>query len=201
MNFLAHLYLAQGDEDLMLGAFLGDFVRGQRAFWSYRKGIRDGISLHRRIDKFTDQSQQVKSLRRKFPPEFRRYSGIVIDLAFDHELARNWSKYSSCDLREFDLEVRDVLSRHASQTPEKLKRFMAYADRRGLFANYRHENEMLFSLSGLGRRLKRANPLHRVGEIWPDLNQDIHDSFVSFFPEIQSQVAAWRKRRSTTTGS
>ncbi len=201
MNFLAHLYLAQGDEDLMLGAFLGDFVRGQRAFWSYRKGIRDGISLHRRIDKFTDQSQQVKSLRRKFPREFRRYSGIVIDLAFDHELARNWSMYSSCDLREFDLEVRDVLSRHASQTPEKLKRFMAYADRRGLFANYRHENEILFSLSGLGRRLKRANPLHRVGEIWPDLNQDIHDSFVSFFPEIQSQVAAWRKRRSTTTGS
>ena len=140
-------------------------------------------------------------MRRKFPREFRRYSGIVIDLAFDHELARNWSMYSSCDLREFDLEVRDVLSRHASQTPEKLKRFMAYADRRGLFANYRHENEILFSLSGLGRRLKRANPLHRVGEIWPDLNQDIHDSFVSFFPEIQSQVAAWRKRRSTTTGS
>ena len=201
MNFLAHLYLAQGDEDLMLGALLGDFVRGRQALRSYRPGIRDGIRLHRRVDTITDDSHQVKALRRKFPGEFRRYAGIVIDLAFDHELARNWSLYSSCDLHQFDLEVRDLLSRHDSQAPEELKRFMAYADRRGLFANYRHEKEMLFSLAGLGTRLKRANPLHRVGEIWPGLKQDVRGSFVSFFPQIQSHVADWRKRRSTTTGS
>ena len=157
MNFLAHLYLAQGDEDLMLGAFLGDFVRGQRALWSYRPGIRDGIRLHRRIDKLTDHSEQVKTLRRKLPSEFRRYSGIVIDLAFDYELARNWSSYSSCDLHQFDLEVRDRRVWHESEIPEELKRFMAYADRRGLFENYRYEKEMLFSLAGLGTRLKRAN--------------------------------------------
>lgn len=201
MNFLAHLYLAQGDEDLMLGAMLGDFVRGQRALWSYRASIRNGIRLHRRIDTITDHSRQVKTLRRKFPGEFRRYAGIVIDLAFDYELARNWSLYSSCELHQFDLDVRDILCRHDSQLPEKLKRFMVYADRRGLFANYRHENEMLFSLAGLGTRMKRANPLHRVGEIWPSLKQDVSETFASFFPQIQSDVIAWRKRRSTSTGS
>ena len=88
MNFLAHLYLTRGDDELMLGGLLGDYVRGWRALSEYSPGVRDGIKLHRRIDRFTDHSREVKSLRRKFPKEFRRYAGIVIDLGFDHELAR-----------------------------------------------------------------------------------------------------------------
>ena len=201
MNFLAHLYLAKGNDGLMLGALLGDFVRGRRAMWSYPYETREGIRLHRRIDKITDSSAPVKSLRRSFPKEFRRYAGIVIDLAFDYELAKDWSRYSSTSLEEFDLEVREVLDRHQELLPEKLKNFITYADRRGLFANYRFEEEILFSLAGLGTRLKRANPLHRVGEIWPDLKQDFHAAFELVFPEIQSGVADWRKRRSMTTGS
>jgi acyl carrier protein phosphodiesterase len=201
MNFLAHLYLAQGNEDLMLGALLGDFVRGRRAFWAHSSGIRDGIRLHRRIDKITDHSRQVKALRTSFPKEFRRYAGIVIDLGFDYELARNWSQYSSLDLPQFDRDVREVLQRNDTVLTDKLKQFMTYADSRGLFAAYRHEEEMLFSLVGIGKRLKRANPLHRVGDIWPQIKQDVHETFVSVFPEIQSDVEDWRKRRSTTTGS
>ena len=201
MNFLAHLYLARGDDDLMVGALLGDFVRGRRALWSYPYATREGIRLHRRIDKLTDHSVQVKSLRRTFPTEFRRYAGIIIDLAFDHELAKDWSRYSSTGLEQFDVEVREALDRHKDLLPAKLTGFMDYADRRGLFANYRYEDEMLFSLAGLGTRLKRSNPLHRVSEIWPDVKQDIHIAFVSVFPEIQSSVSDWRNRRSTSTGS
>lgn len=201
MNFLAHLYLAQGDDDLMLGALLGDFVRGRRELWSWPAGIRDGIRLHRRIDKFTDHSRQVKALRPQFPKPFRRYSGIVIDLAFDHELATHWRTYTDQPLSEFDLEVRAVLDRCERDLPERLQRFMTYADRRGLFKAYRSEDEMLFSLAGIGTRLKRNNPLHRVKEIWPDLKPAVSEAFSSFFPEIQSRVAALRKRRSTSTGS
>jgi acyl carrier protein phosphodiesterase len=201
MNFLAHLYLARGDEDLMLGGLLGDFVRGRRAMWSFPYGIREGIRLHRRIDKVTDHARQVKSLRRKFPKEFRRYAGIVIDLAFDYELARNWNHYSDIDLQDFDLEVREILQRNDSVLVPRLKDFMAYADRRGLFAAYQFEEEMLFSLAGVGTRLKRTNPLHRVSEIWPELKPDIRETFESVFPEIQSEVTGWRNRRSTSTGS
>jgi acyl carrier protein phosphodiesterase len=201
MNFLAHLHLAQGDDNLMLGGLLGDFVRGRRGMWSYPYPVREGIRLHRRIDKLTDSSAPVKALRKVFPKEFRRYAGIVIDLAFDYELANDWAGFSGKSLEDFDLEVRDILSRHEDLMPEKLANFMNYADRRGLFANYRHEEEMLFSLAGIGTRLKRANPLHRVSEIWPEVRQGIHEAFVVVYPEIQSDVDAWRKRKSTTTGS
>jgi len=201
MNFLAHLYLARDDRDLMLGALLGDFVRGRRQLWSWPSGIRNGIRLHRKIDRFTDHSRQVKTLQAQFLKPFRRYSGIIIDLAFDHELARSWGQFSEVPLADFDLEVRQVLAEHKDDLPTELTQFMDYADRRGLFEAYRHEEEMLFSLAGVGTRLKRENPLHRVAEIWPQLKPEVAEAFASFFPELQSRVIALRKRRSTTTGS
>ena len=202
MNFLSHLYLARSDENLMLGGLIGDFVRGRRALKAYPEGVQDGIRLHRRIDGFTDNAREVKSMRREFPREFRRYAGIILDLAFDHELACRWPVFSSITIESFDKDTRTMLARHQDLLPEGLVRFMAYADRRGLFANYRSEEEMLHSLAGVSApRLSRLNPLHRTGEIWPELREACSETFVQFFPRLQGEVDAWLKRRSTMTGS
>ena len=201
MNFLAHLCLANGDSGLMLGGMLGDFVRGRRALRAFPEPVRQGIVLHRFIDQRTDHSTVVKKLRPRFPREFRRYSGIILDLAFDHELAMNWWRYMPGSLERFDLEVRDLLRDNSELVPEKLTGFMRYADRHGLFSAYREEDVTLYALAGLGTRLSRPNPLHRVSEIWPDLAPEFKIAFRQLFPEIQSEVLDWRKRISTTTGS
>jgi len=201
MNFLAHLCLANGDTGLMLGGMYGDFVRGRRALRTFPDPIRQGIVLHRYIDRRTDHSQVVKKLRNGFPREFRRYAGIIIDLAFDHELAVNWWRYMPGSLERFDVEVRDLLRDNAEHVPEKLASFMDYADRHGLFTAYREEDVIMYSLAGLGTRLSRPNPLHRVAEIWPELAPEFKPAFRQFFPLIQSEVMDWRERMSTTTGS
>ncbi|NIM70239.1 MAG: DUF479 domain-containing protein [Xanthomonadales bacterium] len=201
MNFLVHLHLAAGDEGLMMGALLGDFVRGREALQGFPPAMREGIVLHRWIDGTADAADEIRSLRGTFPREFRRYAGIIIDLAFDHELARRWSSFSSQGLAEHDAQVRALLAAHADLVPARLARFMAYADRRGLFASYRHEAEMLHSLAGIGTRLSRPNPLHRVEAVWPALRPAVGACFEAYFPVLQSRVAAWRRRRSTSTGS
>ncbi len=201
MNFLAHLCLATGDTGLMLGGLFGDFVRGRRALRAFPEPVRQGIILHRYIDKLTDRSAEVKHLRALFPREFRRFSGIVIDLAFDHELAANWWRYMPGSLERFDVETRDLLRDHNDIVPEQLTRFMAYADRHGLFTAYRETDVILFALAGLGTRLSRPNPLHRVAEIWPSLAPEFKIAFRTFFPAIQADVLEWRQRKSTTTGS
>lgn len=201
MNFLAHLCLAGGDDGLMLGGLIGDFVRGRRVLKTYPETVRDGILLHRYIDSITDQSLPVKELRARFPKEFRRYAGIVIDLAFDHELAMNWWRYMPGSLERFDMEVRDLLRGHTELIPGELTLFMRYADRHGLFAAYRDLDVTLYALAGIGTRLSRANPLHRAAEIWPDLATDFQHTFREFFPQMQADVIQWRNNRSTTTGS
>lgn len=201
MNFLAHLCLADGDSGLMLGGLFGDFVRGRRALRAFPEPVRQGVVLHRFIDRRTDHSAVVKKLRPLFPREFRRYAGIIIDLAFDHELAVNWWRYMPGSLERFDVEVRDLLRDNKDSIPDGLVNFMKYADRHGLFKSYREEDVTLFALAGLGTRLSRPNPLHRVTEIWPQLAPEFKVSFRQFFPQIQSEVLEWRKSMSTTTGS
>jgi len=201
MNFLAHLCLANGDSGLMLGGLFGDFIRGRRALRGFSEPIRQGIVLHRYIDRRTDHSAVVKKLRRVFPREFRRYAGIIIDLAFDHELAVNWWRYMPGSLERFDVEIRDLLRDNKELMPQELTDFMVYADRHGLFTAYCEEDVTLFALAGLGTRLSRPNPLHRVAEIWPELAPEFKLAFREFFPEIQSEVFEWRKLKSTTTGS
>ena len=114
MNFLAHLCLANGDSGLMMGGLFGDFVRGRRALRAFPEPVRQGIVLHRYIDKCYGSVTGHKKATAQFPREFRRYAGIIIDLAFDHELAINWWRYMPGSLERFDLEVRDLLRDNAS---------------------------------------------------------------------------------------
>lgn len=201
MNFLAHTTLAAQNDDLLLGGLLGDFVRGRDALQRFPEPVRRGIKLHRFIDTTTDHSPQVKELYRVFRPPFRRYAGIIVDLVFDHVLATQWSSWSQQPLAEFDARIRKVVSVNQPLVPERLQRFMSYAERRGLFAAYAQPQEVQISLAGLGRRLKRTNPLHRVNEIWPEIILPCQSTFETVFPLIQGSVADWLKRKSTTTGS
>lgn len=201
MNFLAHLQLAGDDEGLRLGALLGDFTKGLRALRKFPEPVRTGIKLHRHIDTSIDAHESVAALRKQIPRPFRRYAGIIIDLALDHELANRWSEYSDRSLEDFDIEVREMLARNHALLPKKLRKFMHYADRRGLFAAYRNEEQILRSISGIGRRFLRPNPLHRVSEIWDDLKPAFAECFETAYPAIQSDVSDWLNTRSTTTGS
>jgi len=201
MNFLAHLYLAGDDEALRMGALLGDFVRGRAALDAYPEPVREGIRMHRHIDSYLDTLPEFERLRSGLEPPFRRYAGIIIDLGLDHELARRWTDYSDLSLAAFDAGVRRMLARNEALVPGGLARFMRYADRRGLFASYAAPAEILHSLRGVGRRLSRPNPLHRVAEIWPDLQPRTADVFEPLLGAVQSELAGWLKSRSTTTGS
>ncbi len=201
MNFLAHLLLAGDDDGLRLGAMLGDFVRGRRALGSYPEDVRLGIKLHRHTDQFFDSLPDVVKLRKNFPASFRRYSGIVIDLAYDHELARRWENYSSQSLEHFDQEFYQLLARSDRLLPDRLRQFVSYAGRRSLFAAYREKSEILYSLRGVGSRLLRPNPLHRAEEIWDELAPHFSASFECVFLQVQLDVSSWLKSRSTTTGS
>lgn len=191
MNFLAHLWLADSDDGLRLGAMLGDFVRGGMDDSKLPVAAQRGIQLHRFIDQYMDGLSAMAELRQHFKPPFRRYAGIIIDMAFDHQLARHWSEYSAISLAQFDSEVRQLLVQYDELLPAELKGFMRYADRRGLFEAYQHKEEILFSLTGLGRRLSRSNPLHRVNEIWDELEDDFARGFTQVFPQVQAAVADW----------
>lgn len=92
MNYLAHLYLSGNDHQLMVGNFIGDAVKGS-LYEQFPGRIREGILLHRQIDTYTDNHPKIRQAKSYFSKSYGKYSGVVVDVLFDHFLASNWNKY------------------------------------------------------------------------------------------------------------
>lgn len=123
MNYLAHLLLGDRGPQWLVGSLMADFVKG-RLPDSMDPALRGGIVLHRRIDAGTDAHPEVAACRSLFPPERRRYAGILTDIVFDHYLARAWSRYSGESLDGFAARVTAVLETHREQCPEGMQRLI-----------------------------------------------------------------------------
>ena len=188
MNVLAHALLAGDDAALRLGGILGDFTHGTPDE-ALPARVRDGIYLHRAIDGFTDNHDEVRAARERMPPPFRRYAGILLDVWFDHCLARDFARWSDEPLGTFSDRYRAELHEAMPLLPERLRRFLTYMDRYDLPAGYARLERVEHALAGLSTRLSRANP---IAEAVPVLMADeaaLRDTFERFFPDLRAFAA------------
>ena len=100
MNYLAHLFLAGTHPEMILGNFIADHVKGSDVL-NYSENTRKGISMHRAIDTFTDQHPVVKQSISRLRTDFRKYSGVIVDMYYDHYLSAHWDEYSPVDIHTF----------------------------------------------------------------------------------------------------
>jgi acyl carrier protein phosphodiesterase len=191
MNLLAHALLAAPDPELMLGSLIGDFVRGT-IDPDLPSRVRAGIVLHRSIDAFTDAHRDVAHARALFDPPFRRYAGILIDVWFDHLLARQWMQHGEGDLATFSRHVRALLAANAALVPERMRGFVAYLGAHDLPTAYRETAAIGDALHGLSRRLSRANPLDDALAVLAARHAPLQQRFDRFFPELRAFADARR---------
>ena len=183
MNHLAHALLAGDDADLLLGSLLGDFWRGApHAAWP--GGVRGGVLLHRKIDVYTDSHPVVAGTRALFGPPWRRYAGILIDIYFDHLLARGWPAGAE-PLDRLSARVAAVLERNAGWLPADLTRFARYFRANGLFAAYADPRMIERVLGGVSRRLRHPNLLGDAGPALWERAAQLDAAFARFFPELE----------------
>lgn len=189
MNHLAHVVLAGPDPDDRLGAFLGDHVKGIEALNALPAGLARGVRLHRRIDVWCDTHPAVIDLRRRTGPEWRRYSGIILDVLFDAMLVRNWRTYQSTPLDKFAREIDELLAERRRELPPRLVQFSLWARREALWIRY-DEREMLDAIfAGLARRLQRPSPLKSGTRLLDRLEPEIERTFEDMFPWLRRRAA------------
>lgn len=191
MNHLAHALLAGDDEQLRLGGLLGDFVHGPVDGLSLPPRVIDGIRLHRAIDVHTDAHPEVVQARALLPSPYRRYAGILLDMWFDHLLARDFARWSDQPLADFSSDVRGLLHRHDALLPPALRRFRDYMDARDLPAAYADRGVLGDALAGIGQRLSRANPLDSAMPVLVDHEAALQQHFDAFFPQLRKFAQAW----------
>ncbi len=185
MNYLAHLYLSEPTEDGWIGALLGDFVKGPLDPRS-ANGITRAIALHRKIDSFTDAHPVVRQSKARISAARRRYAGIMVDMFYDHFLARDWHKFHEDPLEIFAARIYGLLEREHATLPEKLQRIAPNMARLDWLASYAHIDSIHTALDRMGQRLRRENALLHSADELEEHYADLEMDFRAFMPEVQN---------------
>ena len=191
MNYLAHLYLARfATEDTpqaLIGNLMGDFVKGPIPD-DLAPALRQGIWLHRRVDRFTDDHPLFRRSKRRIAPAYRRYAGILIDVFYDHLLATRWPRYADEPLEHFVDRVHAVLRQAHPTLPPRMQRSVGYLLNNNLLLSYRHPAGVERALRGLENRLKRPSNLGRAAAELTANRDGLDDDFGAFFPDLIGYV-------------
>lgn len=183
MNYLAHLHLGGQRPGQLLGSLYGDFVKG-RLQGQFDPEVEAAIALHRRIDVFTDRHPLVDTALGRFSETRRRYAGIVLDVFFDHCLARDWTLYADRPLEQFTADVYQVLSRER-QLPERLAKIAPHMVANEWLGSYREFEVLEQVLRGISRRLTRPEELAGAMAELRRLYEPLSEDFSLFYPQLQ----------------
>lgn len=191
MNYLAHLHLGGPTPAQLLGSLYGDFVKGPLT-GRYAADIEAAIRLHRRIDVFTDSHPAVLAARARFPAARRRTSGILLDLFFDHCLARAWDDYASESLPFFTGRVYQVL-RATPELPGHLALIAPRMAAQDWLGGYRDVKTLPRVIDAMRRRLSRPQLLDGAEAELERLYEPLWDDFRGFYPQLMRFAEAQRR--------
>ncbi|MEW6125683.1 MAG: ACP phosphodiesterase [Acidobacteriota bacterium] len=197
MNYLGHLYLAEDTAHSLVGNLLGDFVKGSIPD-QFPDEIRKGILLHRRVDSFTDSHPVFRESLRMFSPARRRFAGIMLDIFYDHYLAKHWATYSKVALDQFSQKVYQVLRHHYAILPERLQRMLPYIIEEDWLTSYQELDTIDRTLRRLAKRFKRRNDLMSGIEELHANYEFFESGFHDFFPAVIHFVENQRKTLNIT---
>lgn len=186
MNYLAHLFLAEDNPESKIGNLLGDFVKGslEKYIDIYSANIIRGIAQHRKIDAFTDTHEIYCRSKKRIRHNQKHYSGIAIDIYYDHFLSIHWSEFSSEDREGFIANIYAILQANLELLPDNLKFIVPRIQRENWLNTYRTLEGIDLTLTRISRRFKRVNPLDRACLDLQEHYREIEADFLCFFPEL-----------------
>jgi len=183
MNFLAHLYLSGNDEEIIIGNFIADHVKG-KAIEKFSDGIRSGILLHREIDAFTDSHPVFIQSKSRLAQNYRKYAGVITDMFYDHFLSANWEDYCSESIDSFTGRMYRIVMKKYFILPAKTKYILPFMVKDNWLKAYGTFEGIDKALKGMDRRTPFDSGM---GEAVNDLKRDYQRykrEFDLFFPEI-----------------
>ncbi len=183
MNYLAHVYLS-GDNDLVtIGNFIADGIKGN-TYKKRRKDVQIGVLLHRNIDTFTDAHQTVRKSTKRLHEKYGHYSGIIVDILYDHFLAKNWKNYSDIPLDDYVNTFYDSLEKHYDILPLRIQKMMPYMIADNWLLNYASIEGISRVLDGMNRRTKNRSGMDKAVNELEEFYEEFENEFTLFFDEL-----------------
>ena len=185
MNFLAHIYLSGEDEGITIGNFIADGIKGKQ-YKKYPLQIQKGILLHRGIDSFTDQHPTVRKSTKRLHENYGHYSGVIVDILYDHFLAKNWKIYHSQPLDEYVGEFYEILRKYFEILPTRIQRMMPYMIADNWLLSYATVEGISNILTQMNRRTKEQSKMNLAVIELEQYYTEFETEFTCFFEELKT---------------
>lgn len=201
MNHLLHFLLARDDEDLRLGSVLGDIVKGRVERFAHpgvTPQLRTGIQLHRTIDSFSDQHPAVHRSKQRLAPQYGRLSGVLVDVFYDHVLARTWEVHHRVSLADFTQDVYRTLRTNLPRLPTAIHPLVHAMTRHDWLLSYADIDGIDRALRGMAQRMPVARGIAPAAAELERHYDAFADDFAAFFPELHAHTAAFLDARPET---
>jgi len=183
LNFLAHTYLSGCNEEIIVGNFMGDYVKGKN-YNRFPELVRKGILIHRDIDTYTDMHPITRRSKHRISPRYHKYAGIIIDIFYDHFLASLWNDFSSLPLQDFVSRTYDLLKRNYKVLPEAVKRwFPTFLENNWMMA-YQTVEGIELVLERMAANTSLPNHAGYAVEVLSERYDSFKNDFLEFFPSI-----------------
>ncbi len=184
MNYIAHIHIAQHTQTSLAGAFLGDFVKG-RDLSCFTDELRLGILLHRKVDSFTDQHEALSEIKGLFPKHLRRYSGIALDIYFDHLLMIKWPQLARCDFEDLFDSFYQELHQTTYDTNQRFTRVKHTLVKERWLSNYQYEAVCLDAMRSIESRFRHSATFAEEAYALMMRNRTLLEAcFDVFYPEL-----------------
>ena len=183
MNYLAHIYLSGENDQVKIGNFIADGIKGTK-YKTYSRDIQIGILLHRKIDWFSDNNNILRRSKRRLDDRYGHYKGVVIDIFYDHFLAKNWDNFSEIPLKIYTQSFYRLLENNNDILPDRIKYLMKYMIKDDWLANYANLKGIESVLIGMDRRTNYISKMDLAIEDLVDHYEDFKNDFELFFDEL-----------------
>ena len=193
MNFLAHIYLSFGDDEITIGNFIADSIKANK-YKHLPDRIQKGILLHREIDTYTDAHPIPRVSSKRLHQNYSHYSRVIVDIFYDHFLAKNWKQYSDTPLEIFVDKFYDLLEDNYTILPDGTKRMIPYMISDNWLLNYAQMDGISRVLSGMNRR---TNNKSKMNFAILDLEKN-YEAFEVEFTDFFNELVVFSKQKYTS---
>jgi acyl carrier protein phosphodiesterase len=186
MNYLAHLYLSGEDNDIKIGNFIADGIHGKPDI--YAPGVQRGIVLHRAIDTFTDAHPIFRQGTKRLHARYHHYAGVIMDIFYDHFLAKDWHLYHKQPLEDFADDFYELLDERHNTLPERIQGMIPHMVRHNWLLRYAGKEGIARTLLELDHRTKNISGMTSAIDELEEFYDEYNREFQQFFEEMQAFV-------------
>jgi len=188
LNVLAHLYLSGNHKQVMTGNYLGDFVRSSQ-FREFSDDVVFGIELHHAIDTYTDAHPTVQKSKELCRAAFSKYATVVVDIYYDHFLAKHWGTFHTDSLQSFATQSYEVLGSQQTLFPQKAKRFYNYLSEHDVLQGYADFKRLEQVFFGMSRRASFESNMEQGVEVLYEHYTALQEQFFVFMKDLNAFVS------------